>query len=49
MEDVAEYVDRIIVMNSGEVMFDGVPKEVFYTTRTRGSRTCSTAGHISDA
>ena len=29
MEDVAEYVDRIIVMNSGEVMFDGVPKEVF--------------------
>ena len=29
MEDVAEYVDRIIVMNSGEVMFDGVSKEVF--------------------
>ena len=29
MEDVAEDVDRIIVMNSGEVMFDGVPKEVF--------------------
>ena len=29
MEDVAQYVDRIIVMNSGEVMFDGVPKEVF--------------------
>ena len=27
--DVAEYVDRIIVMNSGEVMFDGVPKAVF--------------------
>ena len=29
MEDVAEYVDRIIVMNKGEVMFDDVPKEVF--------------------
>lgn len=29
MEDVAEYVDRIIVMNRGRVMFDDVPKEVF--------------------
>ena len=29
MEDVAEYVDRIIVMNKGEVMYDDVPKEVF--------------------
>ena len=29
MEDVAEYVDRIIVMNKGEVMFDDEPKEVF--------------------
>ena len=29
MEDVAEYVDRIIVMNKGSVMFDDVPKEVF--------------------
>ena len=29
MEDVAKYVDRIIVMNQGAVMFDGVPKEVF--------------------
>ena len=29
MEDVAEYVDRIIVMNKGQVMFDDVPKEVF--------------------
>lgn len=29
MEDVAEYVDRIIVMNRGEVMLDGEPKEVF--------------------
>ena len=29
MEDVAEYVDRIIVMNKGAVIFDDVPKEVF--------------------
>ena len=29
MEDVARYVDRIIVMNQGQVRFDGTPKEVF--------------------
>ena len=29
MEDVARYVDRIIVMNHGEVRFDGTPREVF--------------------
>ncbi len=29
MEDVANYVDRIIVMNRGEAMYDGSPKEVF--------------------
>ena len=29
MEDVAEYVDRIIVMNRGSVMYDGEPREVF--------------------
>lgn len=29
MEDVAKYVERIIVMNQGEVLFDDVPKEVF--------------------
>lgn len=29
MEDVAEYVDRIIVMNKGRVMYDGEPREVF--------------------
>ncbi len=29
MEDVANYVDRIIVMNKGSVMLDGAPKEVF--------------------
>lgn len=29
MEDVAEYVDRIIVMNQGSVMLDDTPKKVF--------------------
>ncbi|MDO4322760.1 MAG: energy-coupling factor transporter ATPase [Lachnospiraceae bacterium] len=29
MEDVARYVDRIIVMNKGQVMFDDTPREVF--------------------
>lgn len=29
MDDVAKYVDRIIVMNKGQVMFDQKPKEVF--------------------
>ena len=29
MEDVAEYVSRIIVMNQGEVMFDAPPRQVF--------------------
>ena len=29
MEDIAKYVDRIIVMNHGQVMFDDVPKRVF--------------------
>jgi energy-coupling factor transport system ATP-binding protein len=33
MEDVAEYVDRIIVMNRGEVMYDDVPKKVFAHAR----------------
>ena len=29
MEDMARYVDRIMVMNHGEKVFDGTPKEVF--------------------
>lgn len=29
MEDIAKYVGRIIVMNRGEKMLDGTPKEVF--------------------
>ena len=29
MEDVARYVERIIVMNKGSVLYDDVPKEVF--------------------
>lgn len=29
MEDIARYVERIIVMNKGQVMYDGAPREVF--------------------
>lgn len=29
MEDIARYVDRILVMNQGEMVFDNTPKEVF--------------------
>lgn len=29
MEDVAKYVDRLIVMNKGQVFMDGTPKTVF--------------------
>lgn len=29
MEDIARYVDRIVVMNRGTKMYDDVPKEVF--------------------
>ena len=29
MEDIAKYVDRIVVMNKGSKMYDGTPKEVF--------------------
>lgn len=33
MEDVAKYVDRLIVMDHGSVHFDGTPKEVFAHSR----------------
>ena len=29
MEDVAKYVDRILVMNKGELLYDDVTKEIF--------------------
>lgn len=33
MEDVAEYVERIVVMNQGRVMYDDTPREVFKNYR----------------
>ena len=33
MEDIARYVERIIVMNRGQVMFDDTPREVFHHYR----------------
>lgn len=35
MEDVAKYVDRLIVMNQGEVKYDDTPKEVFGVFKNR--------------
>ncbi len=29
MEDVARYVDRVVVMDKGRIKYDGVPKDVF--------------------
>lgn len=29
MEEIAKYVDRIIVLNEGEILYDAAPKEVF--------------------
>jgi len=29
MEDVAQYVDRILVMDHGSILYDGTPREVF--------------------
>ncbi len=29
MEDIARYADRLMVMNHGEKVFDGTPREVF--------------------
>lgn len=29
MEDIARYADRLMVMNHGEKVFDGAPKDVF--------------------
>lgn len=33
MEDVAEYVERIVVMNKGRIIMDGTPGEVFARAR----------------
>lgn len=33
MEDVAEYVDRILVMDAGRIKMDGTPREVFHRYR----------------
>ena len=33
MEDIARYADRIMVMNHGEKVFDGPPRQVFHHYR----------------
>ena len=34
MEDIARYVERIVVMNRGEKFLDGTPREVFSIIRS---------------
>ena len=47
MEDVARYVDRIIVVNDGKILFDDTPKQVFQHYKRAGKRrTRSTSGHL---
>lgn len=29
MDDVAEYVDRIIVMSEGKILYDDIPRNIF--------------------
>ena len=43
MEDVADYAQRVIVMNGGQVMYEGDKKRsILSQERTRRSRTCCT-------
>ena len=30
MEDVAEYADRVVVMNQGQIVLDGKPRRIFH-------------------
>ena len=47
MEDIAKYVDRIVVMNKGRKMYDGEPKEVFaHYKELEKVGACSTAGDL---
>lgn len=48
MEDVANYVDRIIVLNHGSLMLDGTPAEVFPCGRTGTGIAGSATGYVSD-
>ncbi len=50
MEDIAKYVDRILVMNHGEKVFDDTPKEVFKPLQgTGGHRSGRPADHLCGA
>lgn len=42
MEDVADYAQRVIVMNGGQVMYEGDKRSILSQERTRRGRTCCT-------
>ena len=46
MEDVARYVDRLMVMDHGEKVFDGTPREVFGHCRELEARGAAIEGTI---
>lgn len=54
MEDVAQYAQRIVVMNHGEIMYDGSPREVFahegelYKAGLSRPFYCQLAGELAD-
>lgn len=49
MEDVAKYVDRLIVMDDGKVRFDGTPREVFsHYKELEKLGLAGTTGHLCD-
>ncbi len=47
MEDIAKYVERLIVVNDGEIAYDDAPKAGICPLQRAGSHgTCSTADHL---
>lgn len=46
MEDIAKYVDRIVVMNKGRKCMTGSRKKCSHITKNWKSRACSTAGDL---
>lgn len=47
MEDIAKYVERIIVMNHGHVAFDDTPKKVFaHYKELEENRSCGAADDV---
>lgn len=44
MEDIAKYVERLIVMNNGSIVLDGKPAEIFQFEKNLRNRAWSATG-----